>query len=383
MCPKTTLMIALFVGAPTSADVTDARPATIQKQKLRVTGQVLTGFDSNVDQSAKGSPPSTVLQISGDADYARRVGSNIVASGRLGLWSDAWEAESLESRFGMGGSFALSSYVIGAGKLRGLGPSGSVFPRLRLQFTAAYDFGFRLTQTSESSPPPQLEEPLDATDTPDEEDEEEEEEEENDMLEATDGSVLNQTLAGDSNHIGHPTFALREPFHRVFGEVEARFEPGPRTELELAHRAVRALLKADPGDSARHYTQWDVGLRIKQRLHRRVSVGGGYAYSFRDHDERRNSAGELLHYQTHYTEAFVRYQRRPWSLRLRHQFRYRLANADGRDRTRHTMELLASWRFYETLFAVMELTASWEDRIGRPDRDWQRYAAIAGLRFRL
>lgn len=379
MNPTPTILItALSIGAQANPDMTNEGRSSSKPRKdnVAIVGRMLTGFDSNVDQRAGGIASSSVVQVSGEANYARMFSNNFVASGNLELWSDFWSADAFPARFGLESAFEVSSYVVGSGQYRGLGRPGSIFPRVRLRLIAGYDFDLGLSRPARPGPGEPVE-PPDPTDPPDPFDPTDPEVDD-DIL---DGTVLDDDQIEDSDRLGRPAIALRNPFHRWSAEIEARYEPWDRTDFELSYRVLRAMLDGEIGEAARDFTQWDIGLLVAQDIFRRFSVGGGYRFAFRDHDERTASSGDPLQYQTHETEAFVRYQHQPWSVRLVHRFRYRLANTSGRNRIRNTLELQTSWQFYGPLFAVAELAVAWEDRISRPERDWQRYETIAGLQF--
>ena len=381
MLPTTPLLFTALLSVPgPGAGSTESQSSNPRKDKLRAEGRVLTGFDSNVDQRSGNAPAGGVLQLAGAADYARRLPANLVALSSFDLQADIWSVDDADSRFRIGGAFELSAFVIGSGRIRGLGRSRSVFPRLLLRLVASYDFGFSLAQTfgfnlsspgPDGSAEPPDEDPPSGLETGDE-----------DLNDILDGAVLDESLSDDlDDDLNSPAFTLREPFHRASGEFQARFDPWRSTEIELMHRVIRALVDADPGEPARHFTQFDVGLQLVQSLHRQVEVEAGYRLELREHDARTNDQGESLRYQTHLTEGALRYNPRPFSFRLRHRLRYRLVNSQGRDRTRHTVDFRGRWRLYGSLAFVAEFAVSWEDRIGRPDRDWNRYQAVAGIQF--
>lgn len=375
MSPTTSLfVISLLAGAPRSAAITDEpAPTTTRDRRFRVAGHVLTGFDSNISQSAGEGSSGSVLQISADADYGRRLKDNFVIAGGLGIWSDLWNTDNVASRLGMETSFEMSSYVTGAGKLHGLGAAQPVYPRLMLRLAANYDFGFSLAQPVGPSGPNR---PTGSAST-------QNAGVDDDLLDGFDGPVGGESVTGESDQLGRPGLPLREPYHRISAEMEARFEPWDATDIEIVNRGLRAMLDADPGDPLRHYSQFDVSLRLAQKVFGRLSVGGGYRFAFRDHEQRTNDTGSPLRYQTHYSEAFIRYHGKPWSARIRHLVRYRLINRGQSERVRQTLELRGSWKFYGPISAVTELLFSWEDRVNQTNGDWQRYAAVGGLRFRL
>ena len=356
---------------------------------VRGSGYAFTGFDSNIELTSNEVPSTGVFRLGGDLEYARRLAWRWVGLARVSLDGRLWRTAATGGTLVTNTALSVGRFAVGDGRIRRIG-SSSVFPRLRVLFNVRHQFGFNFAgRGREDSRPfargpsvpidPDGDGPEGSDGAEDSEGPEADNDEEAEELEEIEGSPVDEPGDGEGG-IG-TTAAFVDPFHRISAESQIRYDFGRDLRIELRPRILRAFINADRGGGNRNFVQVETRLRLTYDWTKYVSLRAGYAIEHRVHDERTNNFGDTLVYNTHRTEASVLLEFASLALRLRHLMRYRTINDPGRDRIRHGAELLAEYRISDRFSVIGEVAYMDEDRIGRPERDWNRWFTFAGLQI--
>ena len=384
---EATALLTLAVGAPSarpddlfdedviSSGSTTAKGAGRRASTTRAIAYAVTGLDSNVELTSNDMPSSGVLKVGGELEYAHRLPANLVGLGAFSVDGALWRPAATGGTVTGSAELSMGGFLVGSGKIRRIGAS-STFPRLRMVVTGRYGFGTDFAGgTSVTSgggevvPPP-------ASD--DEEEEEEEEADELDEAEELDGTPVDEPVDSSSGLVAS---AFMDPFHRISARTSFRFDASRALWFELSSSFIRVYSAGDVGQTNRNFNQPQVRLRMRYDLMKRLSLRIGYRYEHRFYDERTNDLGQVLIYQTHRPQASVLLDLDEVSIQLRYQLRYRRINDPGRDRLRHGVGVVGDYRLTKVLSAIAEVAYMDENRIDRPDRDWNRFLAVAGVQF--